>query len=131
VARILVIEDSAVQLELLSHLLEALGHTVRTAADGARGLGIAGREPMDLILCDLHLPSIDGFEIARRLKVDPVLAQTPLIAVTAPARAGGRDHVLAAGFDGYLGKPILPEKLVSTIDGALEASPIATTREVA
>ena len=130
-ARILVIEDDAIHLELLSHLLEALGHTVRTAADGARGLGIAGREPMDLILCDLHLPSIDGFEIARRLKVDPVLAQTPLIAVTTPPRTGGRDHVLAAGFDGYLGKPIPLEKLVSTIEGALDASAVAATREVA
>jgi CheY-like chemotaxis protein len=116
VARIVVIEDNADNLALMVYLLEAFGHTVISAVDGASGLEAVPREIPDLVLCDLHLPGIDGYEVCRRLKADPVLRRIPLVAVTASAMAGDRDRGLAAGFDGYIAKPIDPERFVPRIE---------------
>lgn len=115
-ARILVIEDNPDNLELMTYLLRAFGHAPLTAADGAEGLAAAARERPDLILCDLHLPGLDGYEVARRLKADPDLGRIPLIAVTASAMVGDRDRGLAAGFDAYIEKPIDPETFVGEIE---------------
>lgn len=120
-ARVLVIEDSQEHLDLMSYLLQAFGHTALRAADGEQGLETARRETPDLIVCDIHLPKIDGYEVARRLKRDPVLRSIPLVAVTALAMVGDRDKVLAAGFDGYLSKPIAPKRFVEQIEGYLAA----------
>ena len=79
----------------------------------------ADREHPDLIICDVQLPDIDGFEVARRLKRDPELRPIPLVAVTALAMVGDRDRVLAAGFDGYLAKPIDPEMFARQIEDFL------------
>ena len=115
-ARIVVIEDNADNLALMVYLLEAFGHTVVTAVDGAAGLAAVPREMPDLVLCDLHLPGIDGYEVCRRLKADPALQRIPLVAVTASAMAGDRARGLAAGFDGYIAKPIDPERFVPQIE---------------
>lgn len=120
-ARILVIEDNADNLDLMVYLLEAFGHTVITAVDGAGGLAAAPREMPELVLCDLHLPGIDGYEVCRRLKADPALRRIPLLAVTASAMAGDRDRGLEIGFDGYIAKPIDPERFVTEVEAFLSA----------
>jgi len=117
--RILIIEDNAANLELMTYLLSAFGHTVITAADGGQGIEAARRERPDLIICDIQMPVMDGYEVARWLKSDVELRKTPLIAVTALAMVGDRDLVLAAGFDSYLTKPIVPETFVGQIESFL------------
>src|SRR5579871_203047 len=118
-ARVLIIEDNAANLELMTYLLSAFGHTVLTADNGHHGLEAAVREQPELIICDLQLPDIDGFELARHLHRDSRLCSIPLVAVTALAMVGDRDRVLAAGFDGYLAKPIDPETFVPQMESFL------------
>jgi CheY-like chemotaxis protein len=119
-ARILVIEDTEVNLALMSYLLGAFGYTVRTAVDGQMGLESARREPPDLILCDIQMPKVDGYGVAREVKADPALSRIPLVAVTALAMVGDREKILASGFEGYIPKPIDPEKFVAEMEGFLE-----------
>lgn len=118
-ARILIIEDNPANLELMRYLLRAFGHTVFSADDGNVGVSAVRAERPDLIVCDVQLPGIDGFEIARQVKADANLRAIPLLAVTALAMVGDREKVMAAGFDGYVSKPIDPETFVPTIDGFL------------
>jgi two-component system cell cycle response regulator len=115
-SRILVIEDNPANLELMTYLLKASGHSTIVATNGAEGVDAAVRGLPDLILCDLALPVLDGFGVARRLKANPALAGVPLIAVTASAMVGDRDKVLATGFDGYITKPITPETFVTEVE---------------
>jgi CheY-like chemotaxis protein len=107
--RILVIEDNEANLDLMLYLLVSFGHTAYAACDGEAGLEMAAREKPDLIVCDVHLPKLDGFGVVSRLKSDPELRSIPVVAVTALAMVGDRDRVLAGGFNGYLSKPINPE----------------------
>ena len=116
---ILVIEDNRTNLELMTYLLKAFGHTTSVAFDGEAGVDAALRTRPDLILCDLALPGLDGFEVARRLKATPIVREVPLVAVTASAMVGDRDKVLASGFDGYITKPITPETFVSEVESYL------------
>lgn len=117
--RVLVIEDHPANLELMVYLLRAFGHTTREACDGSSGVDAALSDPPELILCDIALPGLDGYGVARRLKGDPRLRDVPLIAVTASAMVGDRDKILDAGFDGYISKPIDPETFVSQVEGYL------------
>lgn len=117
-ARILIIEDNQDNLNLMRYLLTAFGHEVDSARDGIEGIAMAQRHWADLVVCDVHLPKADGYEIARRLRARPDFA-TPLIAVTALAMVGDREKVLAAGFDGYISKPIEPTTFVSQIEAFL------------
>ena len=118
--RILVIEDNPQNLELMTYLLQAFGYITLTARDGAEGIETVRREMLDLIICDVHLPKVNGYEVARELKRDPMLRRIPLVAVTALAMVGDRDKVLAAGFDGYIGKPITPEIFVKQVEAFLK-----------
>jgi len=118
--RILIIEDNPANLELMSYLLSAFGYTVLSAHNGDEGINTAKREMLDLIICDVHLPGVDGYVVAKYLKKDPLLRQIPLVAVTALAMVGDRDKVLSAGFDGYIDKPIIPEKFVQQIEEFLK-----------
>jgi CheY-like chemotaxis protein len=118
--RILVIEDNPTNLELMTYLLKAFGHSTISAGDGEAGVEMALSTKPDLILCDLALPKLDGFGVARRLKAEPSVAAIPLIAVTASAMVGDRDKVLATGFDGYITKPITPESFVAEVEGFLQ-----------
>jgi two-component system cell cycle response regulator len=120
-ARILVIEDNPENLELMGYLLQAFGHVALRAGDGAEGVEAARREAPDLIVCDIHLPGMDGYEVARHVKRNPALRSTPLVAVTALAMVGDRDKVLAAGFDGYIAKPIVPKRFLEQIESYLRA----------
>src|SRR5207253_9884226 len=74
-------------LPILTYLLRAFGHTTLKAMDGEEGLQLARRETSNLILCDLHMPKLDGFEVARQIRRDPQLSEVPLVAVTASARS--------------------------------------------
>ncbi len=118
-ARILIIEDNQANLDLMTYLLEAFGHTTLCAVNGEAGLEAAERENPDLVVCDLQLPKVDGYEVARRLKSRPHTRAIPLVAVTAYAMVGDRDGALAAGFDGYLSKPIIPETFVRQVEDFL------------
>ncbi|NMG45128.1 response regulator [Aromatoleum toluvorans] len=115
-ARILVIEDNAPNRNLMSYLITAFGHTPITAESGISGIEAAEREKPDLIVCDIQMPGIDGYEVARRLKGDPRLEPIPLVAVTAYAMVGDQERVLAAGFDGYIPKPIVPRAFVGQLE---------------
>ncbi|MEO6354818.1 MAG: response regulator [Oxalobacteraceae bacterium] len=115
-AQILIIEDNPTNMALMVYLLEAFGYPVRGIADGEQGWQAAQQEPPDLIICDIHLPKRDGYEVVRLLKDDPKLRAIPVIAVTALAMVGDREKMLEAGFDGYLGKPIEPTTFVSQIE---------------
>jgi two-component system cell cycle response regulator len=125
-ARILVIEDNATNLDLMAYLLTAFGHTPLTAHDGEEGLLAAQRERPDLIICDMQLPILDGYEVARWLKSHPNLRAIPLVAVTALAMVGDRDKVLASGFDGYIAKPIDPQTFVGQVERFLQRERGAT-----
>lgn len=112
-ARILIIEDNAANLELLRYLLSVCGHTVLQANDGAQGVALALQERPDLILCDLQMPGLDGYQVLERLrgKID-----SAIVAVTAFSMPNDRKKVLAAGFNGYFSKPIEPDLFVGQIE---------------
>jgi len=118
-ARVLVIEDNRDNLELMRYLLGAFGHEALTAEDGNDGLAMARREHPDLVLCDIHLPGMDGYAVVADLKRDPAFAQTPVVAVTAMAMIGDSERGLRAGFDGYIYKPIDPETFVAQMHAFL------------
>jgi len=118
-ARILVVEDDPANLSLMGYLLQAFGHSTVPARDGEEALAAAAREEIDLVICDLQLPGMDGYEVLRRLRQDPGLAAVPVVAVTAFAMVGDRERMLAAGFDAYLPKPIDPEEFVPRLEALL------------
>lgn len=118
-ARILVVEDNPANLELVRYLLQHAGHTVLSATDGAEGLAVAQRERPDLVISDLQMPHMDGYELLTRLRAEPSLHGTPVIAVTAFSMSGDRNKVMLAGFDGYLPKPIVPETFIGQIEAWL------------
>lgn len=118
-ARILVIEDNPANLELMTYLIGAFGHAALAAVDGEAGLEVALREQPDLIVCDIQLPNLDGYQVLQRLKTYPALRNVPVVAVTALAMVGDRDKVLAAGFHGYISKPIDPETFISQLQAFL------------
>src|SRR5262249_37149194 len=105
-ARILVVEDSPDIRALVRMLLEPSGHQVLFASDGREGVEAAKREKPDLVLMDLSLPVLSGWEATRQIKTDPETSEVTVIAVTAHAMQGDRDRALAAGCDGFLSKPI-------------------------
>jgi CheY-like chemotaxis protein len=120
-ARILVIEDNAANLELVRYLLTYSGYTVLSANDGAQGLALARQGRPDLIICDLQMPELDGYEVLEQLRRDAGGAGLRIVALTAFSMPKDRDKVLTAGFDGYLSKPIEPEAFVAQIETYLPA----------
>jgi CheY-like chemotaxis protein len=118
-AKILLVEDNATHLALMEYLLRAFGHTTISATDGASGVALATKEPPDIILMDLHLPMLDGFQAAEQIKAVGRLNAVPIVAVTASAMVGDRGKILARGFDGYIAKPITPETFVSQVESFL------------
>ncbi len=113
--RILVIEDNAASLDLMKYLLTALGYEVGCANNGLLGLEAAKSTRYDLVLTDILMPELNGYELARRFKADESLRGVPLVAVTALAMTGDRERILSAGFDGYISKPIDPRRLAAEI----------------
>ena len=103
---ILIVEDNLLNLELATDLLAAEGYSIRQARTGEEGLSLARAEPPAIILMDLRMPGIDGYAALRSLRADPRTAHIPVVALTAQAMNGDKEAVLAAGFDGYISKPI-------------------------
>ena len=118
---ILYIEDNPDNKTLVQRALEAKGYTLLWATTGLNGLEQAGTQKPDLILLDINLPDIDGYEVARRLKADPNLRTIPIIAITANALKGDADKALAAGCDVYMSKPINLRELWARVMGFLPA----------
>lgn len=116
---ILIIEDDPASLELLTYLLEQGGHRVRSARDGRNGLQAALDHDHDLVLCDLQLPELTGFEIVARLRAESRWRKVPVVAVTAYSMPGDREAALAAGFSDYLTKPIDPHAFLAQVDAFL------------
>ena len=118
--KILYVEDNDDNLYMLSLRFEALdGYEVISAGNGAEGLAKAATEKPDLILMDLNLPVMDGWEATRRLKANEVTRHIPIIALTAHAMAGDREKALAAGTDDFDTKPVQFERLLGKIKQAL------------
>jgi len=115
-ARILLVEDNPANLQLMEYLLRAFGHTTLSATDGAAGVAMAVRETPDVILMDLQMPTLNGYDAARQIRKVPALNGVPIVAVTAFAMVGDRDKILAHGFDGYIAKPITPETFLSEVE---------------
>jgi two-component system cell cycle response regulator DivK len=118
--RILYIEDNLENRLLMRRVLTAEGYVVEEAFDGNVGLQQAAESPPDLILIDINLPEIDGYEVTARLKQLPDLMGVPIIAVTANVMKGDREKTLAAGCDGYIQKPIDVDLLPSQIESFLK-----------
>lgn len=112
---VLIIEDNAINLELLVYALTAFGHQVQSANSGSQGQDMVKRDPPAIILCDIQMPGMDGYQFAAWLKNEPALSQIPLIGVSALAMVGDRDKAMKAGFDDYLSKPVDFEVLRSSL----------------
>jgi PAS domain S-box-containing protein len=121
--RLLVVDDDPSNRELLRLALERHGYAIALAADGHEALARIAEARPDLILTDLQMPGLDGFALARQLKTDPATAGIVLIAMTAYAMKGDHARTAAAGFDGYLGKPLDPLALPATVAAFLRAGP--------
>ena len=115
-AKILLVEDNEMNLDMLSRRLEKRGHQILVATDGAQGIALAQSEMPNLILMDMSLPVMDGWEATRRLKGSPDTQHIPIIALTAHAVAGDRERCLEAGCDDYENKPVKFPQLLSKID---------------
>ena len=120
-ARILIIEDNRTNMELMVYLLTAFGYQLDTAADGCKGIERALSTLPDLVICDLEMPVMSGYEVVKHLRDRIETKPIPMIAVTAYAMVGDRDKILAAGFDGYVSKPIYPETFVKEVESFLPA----------
>jgi two-component system, cell cycle response regulator len=114
--QILVIEDNKTNRELMVYLLNAFGYSTCEAENGRRGLEMVRERLPRLVICDVQVPELDGYGIIRELKLDETLRRIPVVAVTALAMVGDRDRILAAGFDGYVAKPIAPETFVDELE---------------
>lgn len=119
--RIVIIEDNPANLELVKYLLEHSGYEVLVASDGAQGVSLVLQVRPDLIICDLQMPALDGYQVLAKLRQDPQVAHTPIVAVTAFSMPHDRQRVMTAGFDGYISKPIEPETFVEQIGAFLPA----------
>jgi CheY-like chemotaxis protein len=121
VAKILLAEDDDMSRDMLSRRLARRGYEVVTATDGEQAFRLAGSEAPDLILLDMSLPVVDGWETARRIKAEPGARRIPIIALTAHAMAGDRERALAAGCDDYDNKPVELERLLAKMSALLAA----------
>ena len=113
--RILIIEDQEDNRQIIHDVLGANGYESLEAISGEEGLTIAAREKPDLILMDIQLPGMDGYEVTRRIKANAALKHIPIIAVTSYALSGDDQKAFDAGCDGYVTKPVSPRMLLSKI----------------
>jgi two-component system cell cycle response regulator DivK len=119
-AKILLVEDNEMNRDMLSRRLQRRGYEVALATDGLAGVDMASTREYDLVLMDMSLPEIDGWEATRRLREDPATRTLPIIALTAHAMSGDREKALEAGCDDYDTKPIELDRLLSKIEALLQ-----------
>lgn len=116
----LLIEDNENNRYLLRLLLEQAGFAVVAACEGNSGIDLARREAPDVILLDIQMPQMDGYEVAASLKSDPVLARIPIVGVSSFAMPGDREKAMRAGFAGYIEKPVDPEGFAHSVTMCLK-----------
>ena len=120
--RILLVEDNEMNLDMLGRRLRRKGFEVKVATDGQQGIDLCAELLPDLVLMDMSLPVIDGWEATRRIKADERLARIPVIALTAHAMIGDKERALAAGCDDYDTKPVEFARLIEKIEALVSAS---------
>jgi two-component system, cell cycle response regulator DivK len=113
---ILIVEDHDLNMKLFNDLLEAHGHRVLQARDGAEGLKLARQHRPDLILMDIRLPGISGFEVTKWIREEQGPRYTPIIAITAFAMRGDEEQIRAAGYDAYIAKPISIRNFIEVVE---------------
>jgi two-component system, cell cycle response regulator DivK len=113
--RILVVEDTEDNRQIIRDLLSSVGYELIEAMDGAEGVALAESQHPDLILMDMQLPVMDGYEATRRIRSIPELARVPIIAVTSYALSGDEAKTREAGCDGYVAKPFSPRELLAMV----------------
>jgi two-component system cell cycle response regulator DivK len=118
--RILMVEDTEDNRQIIRDLMESVGYDLIEAEDGAAAVAMATEHRPDLILMDIQLPVMDGYEASRRIKANPELRHIPIIAVTSYALSGDETKTKAAGCDGYLAKPFSPRQLLAKMNEFLE-----------
>ncbi len=118
--KVLVVEDNEMNRDMLSRRLLRRGYEVVIAIDGEQGVSMARSDSPDLILMDISLPKIDGYEATRQIKSDDEMANIPIIALTAHAMAGDRGKALEAGCNDYDTKPVEFKRLLGKIEGLLQ-----------
>ena len=123
-AKILIVEDNEMNRDMLSRRLERRGYAIAIAVDGGAGVEKARTEAPDLILMDVSLPVMDGWEASRRIKGDPATAAIPIIALTAHAMTSDRDKSLKAGCNDYDTKPVELPRLLGKIEALLKNPPV-------
>jgi two-component system sensor histidine kinase/response regulator len=121
-SRILLVEDNVVNQRVAARILEKGGHSVIIAGNGREAVAALERETVDLVLMDVQMPEMDGFEATRIIREDEIgkNRHIPIIAMTAHAMAGDQDRCIAAGMDGYISKPIRPGDLLNLIENTME-----------
>ncbi len=122
-ARVLVVEDNEKNMKLFREVLAATGYRTLEASTGAQAVALATEHAPDLVLMDIQLPDFDGVEALGRLRADERTATLPVLALTAQAMEGDRERFLAAGFDGYVSKPVNVADFVATVRRYCEGSP--------
>jgi len=115
-AHLLIIEDNPTNMQLAEYLLRCAGYAPAKAYDGAAGLQLIEAQRPDLVICDLQMPVLDGYEVLQRVRSTPATQDLVVVAVTALSMPGDKARVLAAGFNGYLSKPIDPETFVAELE---------------
>ena len=113
--RILMVEDTEDNRQIMRDLMASAGYELLEAVNGADGVAMAAREIPDLILMDIQLPVMDGYEASRRIKANPALRHIPIIAVTSYALSGDEAKARAAGCDAYVTKPHSPRQLLAKV----------------
>jgi len=113
--RVLIVEDNEKNMKLVRDILQAVGYAPIEASSGEEAIALATAEAPALVLMDIQLPDLDGAAALQRLRADERTARVPVLALTAQAMQGDRERFLAAGFDGYLSKPIDVDELIETV----------------
>ena len=124
-AKVLLVEDNEMNRDMLSRRLIKRGYTVVMAIDGQQGIDMAVSEKPDIILLDMSLPVVDGWEAAKQIKANPLSAAAPLIALTAHAMAADRERAMSAGCDDFDTKPVELPRLLAKMETLLKAKGIA------
>jgi CheY-like chemotaxis protein len=120
----MVIEDNEQNLYLITFILEKNGYEVIQARNGRQGIDLALKHKPDMIILDIQLPGMDGYSVARELKTNPELIDSPIVAVTSYAMVGDREKTIKAGCTGYIEKPINPETFIDEIEKYLESNSV-------
>lgn len=122
-SKVLIVEDNPANLSYFSAALKFAGYEIFLADNALAGIQLAREQLPDLILMDIQLPGMDGMEATRVLKADPATRHIPIYALTAFAMKGDEDHILSAGCDGYLAKPVSYKDLLDTAARAISPNP--------